>query len=591
MLRILVLTLAILPLLGAGASAAAQRIVLARDGTTDYVIVVAADAPEYERHAASDLAHFIGEATGAKPAILDDSSPASPAEILVGNSSRVAECGIDFAAVDLGKEGFIIRTVGGRLVIAGGRPRGTLYGVYTFLEDYVGCRWFAPEATHVAKFDSLALPAIDRMEVPALEYREVFYTSALDGDWAVRNKLNGSFARLDSSRGGKIAYSHFVHTFYALVPPDEFFESHPEYFALVGGKRRRQGAQLCLTNPDVVRITTERVREWMHAAPEATIFSVSQNDGEGGFCECPECAALDEREGSHAGTMINFVNQIAAAVEEEFPDKYIDTLAYFYSMKPPATLRPRHNVIVRLCSIVCCRRHPIAECSMSTCGEFYEALAGWSRIAPKVYVWDYVTNFNNYIQPFPNWQVLAPNVRLFVENNVKGVFEQGNYSPGGGGEFAELRAWLLAKLLWNRDYDVEKGMREFLAGYYGPAAPMIGRYIEQLETWIPGENPDRHMRHWDLPEWVVGWIGRDSIERALDLFDQAEGAVADKPEFLKRARVARLPMMYLKMATSEPEKLDRKLVDRFFKIAHGAGITHINEWVALSDYEKSLRKP
>jgi len=426
--------------------------------------------------------------------------------------------------------------------------------------------------------------------VPVLEYREVFYTSAFDGDWAVRNKMNGSHARLDSVRGGKITYSHFVHTFYELVPPGEYFDAHPEYFALVDGERRRQGAQLCLTNPDVLEIATERVKEWMRDAPEATIFSVSQNDGEGGFCECPACAALDEREGSHAGTMINFANSIAAAVEEEFPDKYIDTLAYFYSMKPPATIRPRHNVIVRLCSIVCCRRHPIAECSMGTSREFAEALAGWSAVAPKLYVWDYVTNFNNYIQPFPNWQVLRPNIRFFVNNNVKGVFEQGNYSPGGGGEFAELRAWLLAKLLWNPDYDVQRGMREFLEGYYGPAAPMIARYIGRLEAWVPLDDPERHMRHWDEPAWVVGWIGRDNVERALALFDEAEAAVADEPELLERVRVARLPMMYLKMSTTEADQLDPGLVDRFFEIAHAAGITHINEWVRLSDYEKKLRK-
>src|SRR5208337_3988992 len=134
------------------------------------------------------------------------------------------------------------------------RQRGTMYGVYTFLEK-LGCRWFTRDLSVIPKKPDLIVQPLDEMQKPAFEYREPFFREASDKDWAARNKMNGSSMNLDDSTGGKFEYYPFVHTFYSILPPGKYFGDHPEYYALVDGQRRGERAQLCLTNPNVLRLT------------------------------------------------------------------------------------------------------------------------------------------------------------------------------------------------------------------------------------------------------------------------------------------------------------------------------------------------
>ena len=113
-----------------------------------------------------------------------------------------------------------------------------------------------------------------------------------------------------------------------------------EYYALRNGKRIP--TQLCLTNPDVLKITIDNLRRKMAANPGAVYWSVSQNDNRQ-YCTCPKCRAIDEREGSPSGSIIDFVNKVA----DEFPDRMISTLAYEYS-RAPKNLKPGNT------SILCC---------------------------------------------------------------------------------------------------------------------------------------------------------------------------------------------------------------------------------------------
>ena len=224
-----------------------------------------------------------------------------------------------------------------------------------------------------------------------------------------------------------------------------------------------------MSNPDVLKIAIDRVRQWLKEHPEATIISVSQNDTFN-YCQCAKCKALDDAEGSPAASLLRFVNAIAEDVERDHPNVRIDTLAYQYSRKPPKTLRPRNNVIVRLCSIECCFAHPLEACSSPENQRFRDDIIAWQPVAPLLYVWDYTPNFSHYQQPFPNFDALQPNVQFFVKHGVKGLFEEGNYSGGGNGEMEPLRAYVLAKLLWNPYTDVQQHIAEFLRAYYDKAA-------------------------------------------------------------------------------------------------------------------------
>ena len=557
-------------------------LVIADGGKNDYRIVISNEASPSEKYAANELQMFLKNISGATLPVVTDEAPVSSNEIILGDNAHLRQIKTEIDFDKLGKEGFTIRTVGSHLVIAGGKLRGTMYGVYTFLEEHLGCRWFSSKASHIPKRARIEIGPIDDTQIPVLEYREPFYTDAFDADWAARNKMNSNSARLDEQRGGKVAYSHFVHTFYPLLPPDQYFEEHPEYYSEIDGKRIVERGQLCLTNPDVVQLATERVKQWIQESPQATIFSVSQNDWRG-WCQCKSCTEVDEREESHSGTMLHFVNQVAEAIESEYPDVAIDTLAYQYTRKPPKYVRPRPNVIVRLCSIECCFSHPLETCEMNA--SFKADIEGWSKVSNRLYIWDYVTNFSHYIQPFPNFDVLKPNIQFFVNHGVKGIFEEGNYSGGGGGELAELRSYVMAKVLWNPDYDAQKAMNEFLVGYYGKSFAPIREYIDMLHNKVREDNI--HMTIRAKPD--SDFLAPEIIQRANELFDEAE-RLADDDDVLHRIHVARLPIQYVQISTlpeSDPER--KKLIDRFFEVADRAGITNISEGRSMEQYKRMLK--
>jgi hypothetical protein len=576
----------------AGAAArAAERLVLGDGGRSDFRIVIAASASPSEKHAASELQRFLREICGAELPVGDDRTEMTAHEILVGDSAHLRQSGEKIDWGRLGNEGFVMRTSGGHLILAGGRQRGSMYAVYAFLEEILGCRWFTPKVSRIPRLERVQVAPLDVTRVPALEYREPYWAEGFDADWAARNRMNSSTAPLDEERGGKIVYRGFVHTFYSLLPPEQYFEQHPEYYSEINGVRTAHLAQLCLTNPDVVRSVAQRVKEWLRESPGANIVSVSQND-HANWCECANCKALDEREGSHASTMINFVNQVAEIVEKEFPDVAIDTLAYQYTRKPPKTIRPRHNVIVRLCSIECCFSHPLATCEMNR--SFKSDLEGWAKIAKRLYVWDYTTNFAHYIMPHPNLRVLRRNIRLYVKNNVRGIFEQGN--SAGGGEFGALRAYMLAKFLWDPDYDERKAVNEFLDAYYGKAAAPVARYIALMHDKARRDNVHCYIS--SPPSGPL--FSAEMLTRANRLFDEAE-RLAETEEIRERVRLARLPIQYVQLESTKPRyrvvggsyapETKREaglLAKEFFDVIERNNITHISEARTVGAYKQAL---
>jgi len=518
------------------AAGPARELILAEGGKTDYRIVTPAHASKPAAHAARELASFLKQITGAQFAVVNETAWRGEPAIFVGLSAAARRVTPQARIGGLGHEGFVILTSGEHLLLIGGAPRGTLYAVYTFLEDYLGCRWWTSTASYIPQKASLRLGHISDRQVPVLEYREPFFWDAFDGDWAVRNRANGMQARLDDARGGQITYQGFVHTAFQLVPPENHFDSHPEWFAMTDGKRERERVrQLCMTNEELRRFVAQRVIEWLRANPKANIVSVSQTD-DPGYCQCPTCQALNEKEGSPAGSLVHFVNAVAREVRKEFPRVAIDTLAYQRTRKPPRYVRPDANVIVRLCSIECDFARPMTDQANR---DFYQDLVGWGRICKRLYMWDYVTNFNHFFRPQPVVHVLGPNVRTFVENGVRGIFEQGSYlSPGG--DMAELKAWLLAKMLWDPKRPPQALIDEFLHGYYGAAAPHVRTYLEAM--------------HRDALEHNY-WVGcgaevnapfpsYQAMVQSEEAFRQAMKAVAGDPELERRVRLAHMPVTY-----------------------------------------------
>jgi hypothetical protein len=564
--------------------AGAASLTLADKGTSSYQIVLSTNSIPSERYAAEELQQYLQKIASAKFPIVTDAEGIHSREILLGDNAHLRKLGLKIDCDHLGPESFILLTDHHRLIIAGGKPRGTLYGAYTLLEEKLGVRWFTPEVEFVPQTNRLVLPALNETQVPALEHREVFWTEIMrDADFAARHRLNGPNYKLTEKHGGcPVVYFPFVHSFDSLIPRN-LYNEHPEYFPLIKGKRVNGYVQRCLSNPEVIKMAKARVREWIKDHPDATIISVSQNDT-GNWCQCEQCKELDDREGSPSASLIRFVNAVAEDIEHDYPNIRIDTLAYQYTRKPPKTIRPRPNVIIRLCSIECCFAHPLASCDSIENRRFRDDIVAWEPVAPKLYIWDYTPNFGHYQQPFPNFDVLQPNVQFFVNHAVKGLFEQGNYSAGGYGEMGPLRAYLLARLLWNPQVDVQKDTREFLQAYYGHAAQDIQAYLELLENQV--RNGKIHAHIFESPK--AAYLNDQFIASAQEIFTRAENS-AENDTMRFRVQVARLPIWYVQIATNRVTGDARSaLIDKFLAVARKAGISNISESQSLDAWAKKL---
>ncbi len=513
---------------------------LIMNGKSKYKIFVSESAIPSEKYAARELQKYLKEITGFELPIVNTYDSKTKL-IYVGFEDAGKELLAGLKMAEFENEEFIIRSIDGNMLIAGGETRGTLYGVIGFLNN-LGCRWYTREVINIPRLNTIYLPLEEIRQKPAFEYREAWYKEAYDTEWAAHNRLAPSTVPIPDSLGGSFISYPFVHTFYRLVSPDIYFADHPEYFSMIDGKRKRHEAQLCLTNSEVVKIATQTVFRWIEEHPEASIFSIDQNDGYG-YCECANCKALDDAEGSHSGTLINFVNQIADTVAKVYPKIKLQTLAYVYTEIPPKTLRPADNVTIRMCHYNYCSAHPIGGCSSHI--PFVERLEGWDKISKQITIWDYFTDYARYLLPYPNFERMVNDVRFYAENGCVGLFAQGSNVPdNGGGEFNELRAWIFAQLMWNPWQDGWTLIDEFVTNVYGPSAPYISEYIEMMHEQV---KPDSVYFTIYAEPTDGGYLTPEIVQRAEQLFIEAEEAASGDPALLKRVELAHLPVLYSRL--------------------------------------------
>jgi hypothetical protein len=509
-------------------------VLLSSNGQPGVVIIQQAGATAAEQHAVQELKLHLSLITGGQFTVLTNPPSTPENAILVGPGPLATTL---FPAIDLtrlGSEEIVMDTKWDRLLLAGGRPRGTLYAVNRFLQEQCGVRWWTPWATNIPQQSTLRIPDLNVLQQPPFEYRAPFWFCGFDPLWKVRSGVNSEWRDIPADLGGCVKYKGHAHTFYPLVPPEQHFDKHPEWYSLLKGRRTHDQAQLCLSNPELRDFMVSRVKEWLRESPDAAIISVTQNDWYGA-CECDKCKAIDDAEGGPSGSMLAFVNYIAEKIEPEFPQVAVDTFAYQYTRKPPKTIKPRPNVIVRLCSIEGNFREPLDDPSNAA---FLADLKGWANICQRLYIWDYTTDFQNYVNPHPNWFTLGPNLRVFKENHVRGVFEQGAYQ-GFGGEMAELRAWVLAQLLWNPQQDDKPLIHEFLEGYYGNnAAKPIGNYLDLMHRQSQGFHLACFLRP-NAPH-----LKFKPLAEAERLWTEAEQLAANDSESLPRVQLSHLPVRH-----------------------------------------------
>ncbi len=513
-----------------------------------YTVVHAADALPGIVAAAHAIAETAVRTFGVTLSVVSDAARPGACEIVLGDTNRPSPAA-DAAKEVIRHDGFALVMDGTRLHIIATTGRGVAYGAYALMEDYFGARFYDSRYRVFHPQKAVDVPAdLCRVDNPGFMARDTFWYDflnpatgeAAEGFDFIAARRNNAGAL--SALGGGVSYAGgLVHTLPALA-----------------GTAHEPGVQPCLTDEAVYETVRGNVRRWLDENPTATIISVSQNDSyaEQLGCQCPNCRAIDEREGTPMGSLLTFVNRIADDIKDDYPHVWVDTLAYRYTRKAPKTVKPADNVIIRLCSIECCFSHSLDDPDCPRNVAFVEDIKAWSAICDHLYIWDYTTDFLYYIGPFPNFAVLRENVRFFGDNHVIGMFEQGNYQSVSG-EFGELRGYLLARLLWDptmTEAAYNNLMDEFLADYYGEGWPFVRRYID-LTSEIAAH---RHLGIYDHPHAILPFTDPDGKEDAtlfyalLDLWDKALAAASEEPH---RVHIRKSRIQSLCLSTFAPEGL------------------------------------
>ena len=559
--------------------------IIADCGKGFYHIVTETLPHEAELYAASVLYQYLYKATHAIIPFFSDIErcPRRTPEFHIGSNVRGEKTDVS----RLSDDGFIIRTKGEDIVIAGKTPRGTVYGVYYFLEKYIGFKCFTKDTETFDSVKTLIVEDLDITENPAFEYREIYFRSAFDTDFCVKNRLNSNMAHIPKEKGGKLKFYNFHHSFHELVPPEIHYKTHPEYYSLVNGERLRERTQLCLTNEGVFWEARKTLRSWIQNNPDCKVFSIAQNDWQN-YCTCPACQALDERHGSHAASVISFVNRLAEDIREDYPDVLLHTFAYQYTKKAPIGLTVA-DVIVRLCNIECSWDIPMEKQALerpdSQAAGFIENISRWGKICKHLYIWDYACNFRNYLLPFPNYRTMPENLRTYQKNHIVGVMQQGNFSYGEASALTDLEIYLGARLLWNPKQDENRIIDEFIREVYGKECyPYIREYVDLLCNAAKG-HPLTLYQNSDAP-----YITDALVEKAEVLFQKALSAVQTEKSrrYLQKEYLSVLFMKASRMALENPER--NALIDQLYEGAKEFRISEIRERRHLDICFDNLRK-
>ncbi len=466
---------------------------IAQNGNTDFVIVTEEEPDACIITAANEMQTYVEKISGARPECITESEYTEGTKAIIIGETELEK---NIASVDrtqIGADGFMLYSDGSHLLIAGGDSRGTLYGVYTVIEEYFGVRWFTPELEVIPDSRDIVIDAaINRIVRPSFSIRRNSPAGA-DDAYRAKHKINVSFWNEAPEYGGSLTYVLWDVTLDRLVP-DTLFAQHPEYFAM-NPDGTRTTDHVCLSHPEVLPIAIENARQEILACErDSKYIHIGQKDNSN-YCHCESCEALYEKYGSICAPTLIFTNAFADALDDEFPDFTFTFYAYGETERPPQdlSLRCNPNVVPVLCGLhKACRSHPLTECGAQDGNETFmnlygdneptiaEDFANWVKVADRTYIYDYTINFLNSTQFFSNFETMQPTMKYMHDIGITGYVY--NCGDGHYAAFNELRNYLLSKLQWDVDCDVEYHMTDFLNAYYGEAAAPFIREILDIQT-------------------------------------------------------------------------------------------------------------
>ncbi len=500
-----------------------DSLTIAGKDISEYVIVCDSNNVPSATYAAQELQSFLSKTTGGKKLEIEKDGNAlltKPQLKLVYNEAM--------------GENFSIKTDDTGVIFTGGK-RGILYSVYNFLEKYVGWAFLPNLDVLLNEEDTITIDSIDYNFEQVFEYRGPDWCASSYNSYAAKNMINYN--------NGRNAYTSQFGDFYGFtgIP----FHTITELMGTGNGLSPNP----CLYSEDTYKKTLDGVMALLAENPKADIISVSLNDTS--FCNCGICNSKKAGR-NYSDMLLEFVNRIADAVKDDYPNLRIHTLAYSDTQSAPKVERPRDNVIIQLAGIRCCYQHPLEEECCEANAQYMKDLKGWSSITDELYIWDYVCDCFYYAATMPNFDVLKANVQTFKKYGAKGIFAQGN-AHNVSGEFGDLRSYLLAKLMEKPDMtdaEYDEYINTFMRGYYGPKWQNIRAYFDFL---MEASNKMSHYGLYATPEAM--YSAEDFLTREAEiegLFKEALDAATNDITYFN-IRVLHVSYSYMKLFFTYPE--------------------------------------
>lgn len=556
--------------LGASAliSTQAKELTLAENGKTNYKIVIAEKPAKQIKYAAEEMSKFLKEISGAEFKVVSDKEAKGKYEIVLGETNRNAVIPANLK-VNV-HEGFAVLRDGESLQFRGKIARGTLYGVYDFLDEKLGVRFLAFDYTHVPKKPTIKVDIESYKYEPPFDYRNVISCgdgnqngAPLEGIWQVRQRLNSvwGYVPLGNKIGGLKHLGGFVHNLHKLMTHKEYFKKHPEYFAYREGARRatqyptgRMVSLPCLSNPEVKDVIVSKIRKHLQtyfrsrqANPDdQVLFPLDYHDHDQ-VCMCEKCKKIYEEEGTYGGTMFRFLNAVSDDITKEYPNIVFTTLAYQATLKPGKTPL-RKNIVIRYAPIRMDNGRALDD-PLSKVNQYQlECLKGWIKQGTPFYVWYYAGNFTDAITPHPDLHGISMNFPLLTKYGMKGMFAENPQSAGI--EMKELRSYIISKYLWRpATTDIKKAIEEFCHLYYGKGGAKVLEYIKAIHDYhykIVDVKRDTPLTLRGAPAYGHAYTP-EFIAKMNKLLYEAE-ELAENDKFKLHVAVMHMPMWYLHLS-------------------------------------------
>lgn len=563
-----------------------NKICIVDNQKSDFAIVVQDKCINSLNEAVEVLQNSIEKISGAKlPILSQGKADLSKKNIYIGN--------VDNALIDKKdnlEDGFCLNINDNGVFICGNNDAGTRNGVYSFIENKLGCMFLTPDDTYFPHQTSIYLEKCDEKNKPATLWRDVYAYETVQNNWAAKLKLNG--INVESKPAENPAedlqyegWGSWCHNCYDYLSPDDYYDTHPEYFSEKDGKRvttyEDRDAYLCLSNPEVYEIVEKALAEKIAQNPDKLYWDFSGNDNYAlAGCECEKCKAMDEKAGGTGmGTLLLFLNKLAKA----FPDKYISTLAYLHTLKAPTGIKAEPNVVIKLCSMPGDQASSYLNGKTDGSNQFKEQIEQWSKITDKIVVWDYVVNFAHLLMPFPNFAVQQQNQKFYEENGIIGIFHQASREKGG--EMANMRAYVLAQLMWNgSNFDVAKCVSKYVTAYFGDAAPSVIEYLNLCADELVKSNKPLGLYDGLMPHYE-GYLSPENIDIYTTLLERAKELAGDNKIILNRLEEIELPITYANLILPKMEKYHREeLLSKLNRLCKKRDITMVCEWDSLENF-------